>query len=105
MATPGRESRSAFRLLATGEGASLVECRPETGRTHQLRVHLAHSGHAVVGDKTYGGEPAPRMMLHCRLMAFTGPLRNVSAMAPVDAAFVEVCARYGVKVENLQEGR
>ena len=40
-------------------GAGLVECRLETGRTHQIRVHLAHCGHGLIGDPTYGGQRKP----------------------------------------------
>lgn len=70
--------------------ASLIECRLETGRTHQIRVHLAAIGHPVIGDRTYGAgfltkaatlaEPAktitssfPRQALHARLLAFEHP--------------------------------
>ena len=71
--------------------ASLVECRLETGRTHQIRVHMAHIGHPVVGDPDYGlafrtkanrlPEPLrtmakdfPRQALHAKLLAFTHPV-------------------------------
>lgn len=96
MASPGRESRSSFRLLCRGEGASLVECRPETGRSHQLRVHLAHSGLPIVGDDTYGGEKAGRMMLHCRRMGFDTPRGRVVATAPPDEVFLGFCGERGI---------
>ena len=100
VATPGREARSCFKILATGDGAALVEAVPRTGRTHQLRVHLAHAGHPVVGDGTYGGGPAPRLMLHCRAMAFrAADGREIRAVAPVDAAFVATCRQYGVALD------
>jgi 23S rRNA pseudouridine1911/1915/1917 synthase len=56
----GREARTAYEVLATwpDAGVSLVECRLETGRTHQIRVHLAAIGHPVVGDAAYGGARA-----------------------------------------------
>ncbi len=98
VATPGREARSGFRVLATGKGAALVEATPHTGRTHQLRVHLAYSGFPVVGDSSYGGAPAPRMMLHCRSMTFKAAEgRNIRAVAPVDSAFTTICREYGVE--------
>ncbi|MSQ33451.1 MAG: RluA family pseudouridine synthase [Dehalococcoidia bacterium] len=50
----GREARTEFRVVRRLREAALVECRPRTGRTHQIRVHLASAGHAVLGDLTYG---------------------------------------------------
>lgn len=101
VATPGREARSGFRLIAAGDGAALVEAIPRTGRTHQLRVHLAHCGLPVVGDHTYGGGPAPRLMLHCRVMAFRGADgRQIRAVAPVDSAFIATCREYGIEPER-----
>jgi 23S rRNA pseudouridine1911/1915/1917 synthase len=60
-------------------GATLVECRLETGRTHQIRIHLAESGHPLVGervyDRNYRGEriEAPRLMLHAFELGFEHP--------------------------------
>lgn len=57
-ARQGKEAETTFRLLETREDKSLVEARPLTGRTHQLRLHLTASNHAVVGDPLYGKERA-----------------------------------------------
>jgi 23S rRNA pseudouridine1911/1915/1917 synthase len=51
------EARSEFWRLAVGEAATLLRLRAHTGRLHQLRVHLAHVGHPVIGDKIYGPDP------------------------------------------------
>jgi 23S rRNA pseudouridine1911/1915/1917 synthase len=51
----GRPAKSRYRTLAARPHVSLLELRPETGRTHQLRVHLARAGHWIVGDDLYGG--------------------------------------------------
>lgn len=51
----GRPSITHYEVRATGAGASLIDVSLETGRTHQIRVHLAHLGHPVVGDRIYGG--------------------------------------------------
>lgn len=97
----GREARTAFRVLADGDGATLVEARPLSGRTHQIRVHLAHGGHPVVGDDRYGGLPAPRLMLHCRRMAFdAADGRRIEATAPPDRAFADGCARLGIPLRK-----
>lgn len=52
----GVPARTEFRRIKNvdGENASIVECRPITGRTHQIRLHLSHLGHPIVGDETYG---------------------------------------------------
>lgn len=97
VATPGKEARTEFRVLAAAGGATLVEARPLTGRTHQIRVHLTHSGLPIVGDSTYGGVAAPRMMLHCRSMAFEdegGTLCTVTG--PPDDEFLSVCREFGI---------
>ena len=58
-------------------GASLIECRLETGRTHQIRVHMRHIGHALVGDQVYGTQPSRswfgRQALHAQKLALTHP--------------------------------
>ena len=51
----GREARTHYRPLAGGSGWTLVECRLDTGRTHQIRVHMQHLGHPLVGDPVYRG--------------------------------------------------
>lgn len=75
----GRPARTHFRCLAAmqvdGLELSLVECRLETGRTHQIRVHLRHLGHPLAGDALYGG-PDPgigRQALHAWRLALVHP--------------------------------
>ena len=53
----GNESETAFRVLRSANGVSLIEAMPTTGRTHQIRVHLGATGLAILGDKLYGGPP------------------------------------------------
>jgi 23S rRNA pseudouridine1911/1915/1917 synthase len=79
--TPGgRRAVTHYRVLGAGEGATLLEVDLETGRTHQIRVHLAHLGHPVLGDATYGGrtELAARLglerpFLHAARLTFPHP--------------------------------
>lgn len=89
----GRPALTEFCLLAASDTHSLVEARPLTGRTHQIRVHLEATGLPIVGDATYGGEPAPRMMLHCAALSFKNERGvEISIAAPLDAGF-EACLR------------
>ncbi|MDD2367468.1 MAG: RluA family pseudouridine synthase [Desulfuromonadaceae bacterium] len=86
----GKPAVTGFRLLASSGGIALVEAKPLTGRTHQIRVHLASTGLPIIGDATYGGQPAGRMMLHCSAMTFrnsNGVETTVSA--PLDGEFEE----------------
>jgi 23S rRNA pseudouridine1911/1915/1917 synthase len=72
----GKSSRTEYHTALEGPHYSLVELRPETGRTHQLRVHLNHLGHPIVGDQMYGGEPADRLYLHATSLELTLPNRE-----------------------------
>jgi 23S rRNA pseudouridine1911/1915/1917 synthase len=102
VALPGRGARTAFRVIASGKGATLIEAHPYTGRTHQIRVHLAHSSLPIIGDATYGGEHAARMMLHCRSMAFTSREgKEIRATAPPDDVFRAVCNQFGIDLDKL----
>lgn len=85
----GREARTRYRVRETFTepvDVALLDCELETGRTHQIRVHLAAIGHPVVGDGAYGGErsslPAPRPLLHARRLRFTHPVTG----APIDCS-------------------
>lgn len=74
----GRESVTAYSVIERFHGASLVEARPKTGRTHQIRVHLAAIGHPIVGDRVYG-KASPlvaRQFLHAQRIVFTHPRTN-----------------------------
>jgi len=78
----GKPAITHVRVLRRFERASLCEVRLETGRTHQIRIHLAESGHPLVGERVYirdfgtkGGRliPSPRLMLHAATLAFDHP--------------------------------
>jgi 23S rRNA pseudouridine1911/1915/1917 synthase len=95
----GRAARTAYRVERRYHiplAVSLVDCRLETGRTHQIRVHMAAIGHPVVGDPRYGGS-APRLaierpFLHAHLLSFdhprTGERLSFSSPLPPDLAAV-----------------
>jgi 23S rRNA pseudouridine1911/1915/1917 synthase len=81
----GKAARTRFEVKSKFDlplPSSLVECNLETGRTHQIRVHLESIGHPVVGDSTYGGArsslSAPRPMLHAAQLAFLHPISGQS---------------------------
>lgn len=72
----GKPAKTRVRLSRRLSGYSLVQCQPETGRTHQIRVHLADRGHPIAGDERYGTEtdervPVPRLFLHAQSIGFT----------------------------------
>lgn len=77
--TDARHSVTHVRPIERLEGATLVECRLETGRQHQIRIHLAERGHPLVGERVYIRDysgpkiEAPRTMLHARMLGFTHP--------------------------------
>ena len=80
----GKHAVTHYKVLEALEGAALVECRLETGRTHQVRVHLASIGHALLGDPVYGRTPSRlrptlqqldfhRQALHAAVLGFIHP--------------------------------
>ncbi len=71
----GKDAVTFFRVLKRFPNATFVEIRPQTGRTHQIRVHFSHMGHPVLGDALYG-VPCPqikRQALHARTLGFEQP--------------------------------
>ena len=73
----GKTAATTFDLLAQGERCCLVQCTLHTGRTHQIRVHMAHLGHPLLGDAVYGGMPLggmSRQALHAWRLAFEHPI-------------------------------
>jgi 23S rRNA pseudouridine1911/1915/1917 synthase len=95
-APAGEAACSHWRALAQarlGERAiTAVELRLETGRTHQLRVHLSAIGHPIVGDAPYGGPPFERLCLHARRLELRHPVRRdrLRCEAPLPPAFEEL---------------
>ncbi|HEY8346949.1 MAG TPA: RluA family pseudouridine synthase [Symbiobacteriaceae bacterium] len=99
----GKEAVTRFRVLERYKGYSLVECELETGRTHQIRVHMAFIGHPVVGDPLYGRRKddlgMPPQALHARQLGFyhprTGEWMEFTAEPPADMMAV---------IERLRRG-
>lgn len=81
----GKTASTTYSVISSQAGQTLLELKPLTGRTHQLRVHLAHLGHPIVGDALYGGIPADRLYLHAQELELTLPSRerrNFSVQLP-----------------------
>jgi 23S rRNA pseudouridine1911/1915/1917 synthase len=100
----GKAAITHVRALEALRGATLCEVRLETGRTHQIRIHLAEAGHPLVGETVYirdyanaGGAPiaSPRLLLHAATLGFTHPTTGleVRLRAEPPADFTEVVAR------------
>jgi RluA family pseudouridine synthase len=97
----GDPAQTAFRVLERFAGAALVEAQPRTGRTHQIRVHLAASGAPILGDELYGGPlslrlssgaplRAPRILLHASSLSFRHPMTSadLTISCPLPEDFV-----------------
>lgn len=88
----GKYSLTEYTVLAAGSGHSLLACYPRTGRTHQIRVHMAYIGHPLAGDTLYGGADTVirRHALHCGVLCFAHPLTKerirVESPLPADMA-------------------
>ena len=98
-------ARSRYRTLATADGAALLELRPETGRMHQLRVHLASIGSPIAGDARYGGSlrlgnaAVSRLMLHAAALEFPHPAGGAKRLeAPIPDDMKAVMAACGLEM-------
>lgn len=104
LSSGGREAVTHYRVLERFPGFTLVECRLETGRTHQIRVHMAHIGHPVAGDPVYGPKKCITELqgqcLHARVIGFIHPatgeyLEFDSGLPPYFEHFLEKLRRSG----------
>lgn len=80
----GDWARTHIKRLRTFSNRTLLECRLDTGRTHQIRVHLSYLGYPILGDPLYGTPAASRLMLHAHRLTLTHPLtgETISVNAP-----------------------
>lgn len=84
----GKPAQTTYKTISLNNGYSLLELIPKTGRTHQLRVHLKHIGHPIVGDTLYGGEEAERLFLHASSLELTLPDKSRQVFnSPLPAEF------------------
>jgi 23S rRNA pseudouridine1911/1915/1917 synthase len=87
----GRTARTDYRVLGPYAGGTLVECTLHTGRTHQIRVHLKHLGHPLLGDEVYGKRAGfSRQMLHAWKLGFAHPrsAARMNFLAPIPPDFL-----------------
>ena len=84
----GKSAQTTYYVLDVQNDKSLVKLQPKTGRTHQLRVHMAHIGHPIVGDIVYG-KSAQRMFLHAYQLELTAPNgERMTFTAPIPEEFL-----------------
>jgi len=86
----GKASVTEFIVAERGETRDMLTLKPQTGRTHQLRVHLANLKHPIVGDILYEGEKADRLYLHAAELELTLPNRERKTFhVPIPESFKE----------------
>ena len=102
--TPGgREAVTHWQVVDAAHGHSHITCRVETGRTHQIRVHMAYLGHPLLGDTVYGGKkPVPGLAgqcLHAAQLTFTHPStgERLTVETPLPDWFHAILKRYGLQ--------
>ncbi len=87
----GKTAQTAYTVIKSSDNYDELELTPATGRTHQLRVHLAYQGHPIVGDALYNGEPAERLYLHAHKLTIAIPDKGEQTfVAPIPEAFVDI---------------
>ena len=97
----GKNAVTHFKVLASTDKYSYIECRLETGRTHQIRVHMASIGHPVVGDDVYG-HPVKGLegqSLHARILGFIQPHTGeyIETEAPLPEYFEKLLDKYSLR--------
>ena len=105
LSNEGKRARTRWEVVAYGEGVSVVACYPETGRTHQIRVHLASLGAPIVGDTQYGGRlhtriTAPYPLLHAHKLEFEHP--RTKAIVAVESEVPPAIGKYLQRAETIQ---
>ncbi len=97
----GKDARTDIELISNSQVACWVRCILHTGRTHQIRVHMAHTGHPLVADSVYGGAPMgamTRQALHACRLAFTHPMsgRPLEFECGPPSDFMALCGELGL---------
>ena len=101
-ASEGRRAVTHYRQLSHAKGFSLIECRLETGRTHQIRVHMAYIHHPLLGDQVYGPKKTAHgvktQMLHAGTLGFIHPItgKYLEFHRDPPEEFQRVCEKIGL---------
>jgi 23S rRNA pseudouridine1911/1915/1917 synthase len=104
----GKQAVTRYRVEASAGGYSLVRLMPKTGRTHQLRVHMAHLGCPILGDPIYGkkdqGFPQATLMLHAYSLAIpvTPGGEAKTFLAPLPERFTDILGKLGIGEETVR---
>lgn len=102
----GKPAVTAFRVVSANDRGALVECRPVTGRLHQVRVHMEAIGSPVLGDRLYGkGDGlAPRLALHAHRVIFTHPAtgETIDVRSPLPKELRAVLTRLGLTLPDRE---
>ncbi|WAH35451.1 RluA family pseudouridine synthase [Alicyclobacillus dauci] len=98
----GKESYTSYEPVATAGGTTLLSVRIESGRTHQIRAHLSHIGHPLVGDVKYGArrQPGETFYLHAAHLSVG---HELDVTAPLPGRFVRKLTSLGYRMQELQE--
>jgi 23S rRNA pseudouridine1911/1915/1917 synthase len=106
----GKPSETKIETLISRDGFSLVEAKPLSGRSHQIRVHMAHIGHPIIGDKLYGGSTSEfgiefqYPLLHAQALSFQlSSGQNYSIKAPLKGVFLETTNALKLKLYLAQD--
>lgn len=103
----GRVAISNYEILDEGKGNSLVKVTIETGRTHQIRVHMKFLNHPIIGDTTYGSAKSKitRQMLHAYNLKFEHPTKKIklNLIAPLPEDFKKIAKSYDLDLSKIDE--
>ena len=102
----GKKAISNYRVLDEGKNFSLVEVKIETGRTHQIRVHMKYLNHPILGDTTYGNstDGVKRQMLHAYRLKFIHPItgEEMVVTAPLPEDFKQAVKKVGLDISKVE---
>jgi RluA family pseudouridine synthase len=103
----GKRALTRVKVLASKNGFAVVDARPETGRMHQIRAHLAHVGHPIVGDKQYGSKndlDEKRMLLFAYAVSFPEPKKQRRfVVAPLPQLFSDFCGAQDIALKPIYD--